>query len=852
MMISWNLEFGPRMEEARRAQLRAALGYVYAHRRPEDCPLFAELCPFMRAELEAHQLWEYKQEQSVEHELWEFLAQRNHAHKMGRRTAMNRYGGALHAAMENAGWWSVQLWERSCLALEASMLQGAKFAKKLVAKASDVAASSSTPPTTAPTGIQLEDKTLRSVCSNAVVVSVMTLEQREHQRVVSSIVACSKPLDAFHTEQSRLLRSVVQAEQWIVDMAAGGYARHCCDFIKLLTCCESLKAVGFVIPADPSRLSSSSAYDEDPSLRAEDDFADLFGQTVLHYLKERGLRGLWMQGWPTRAFACLRGAEEAQKVIQDLRTDFAAFDSLLKLEGKSKGEKHLESRHVLRTRANQQLLEGLKESGWVFTQRFEEMLRSRARSNFGTQIVEDINGIQRNMGNAPCRRFRKLASCLAAALQSSVIDARHKYEKIEVDTPAPSLSASLPRSAYDVVKKEASMDFNCIVTTDATAKWWSPGAERLTVPIADCEVISELAGRDLLRCVDDLWLGFISEAKHHLAIALPASSAGEVQWYFCLHHFPDSGALLWPARLVKFNSVNMSFLEPEEELVKLVVRPITDLRELQAATFKWRSWASQCKHLSLAEARSLKRGVRAFIDAPQPFGKVAATAALWDMSRSDVVRLGKYFHIPMEPGANLCDLLWRFCRAMLDADDETIMDVLYRRISQNTIREDVKSTLLEVDEAAEVLDHHDTKELDASQKVAANRRAAHNSFKDEYHTRVKQVRASIAAQPAKKKRRGEKGAQVSTGLEVRALPPHIAQADAKRFLPPLAHIWVSYSRGEWNAHLGPEFPRVYEPYARHGGSQPALKACLRRVWSQYLEKQGLSASDCPVQGLMQE
>lgn len=134
------------------------------------------------------------------------------------------------------------------------------------------------------------------------------------------------------------------------------------------------------------------------------------------------------------------------------------------------------NRHVLNQRANLQLLEGLKESGWVYTQRIEQMLRSRARSNFATQIFEDINGIQRNMGNQPCRRFRKPASCLAVALQSFVIDTRHKYAKIEVDMPAPSLSTRLPRSAYDVVKKDASMDFNGIVTTDATAKWWSPGA----------------------------------------------------------------------------------------------------------------------------------------------------------------------------------------------------------------------------------------------------------------------------------------------------------------------------------------------------------------------------------------
>ena len=36
MLVVWNLEFGPRLEESRRAQLRAALGKVYVNLRPEE------------------------------------------------------------------------------------------------------------------------------------------------------------------------------------------------------------------------------------------------------------------------------------------------------------------------------------------------------------------------------------------------------------------------------------------------------------------------------------------------------------------------------------------------------------------------------------------------------------------------------------------------------------------------------------------------------------------------------------------------------------------------------------------------------------------------------------------------
>ena len=139
-----------------------------------------ELAPKMIQELEGFDIVHFDRQGKIEHELWTWLATRNGASPMGRRTCMGRYGGSLHAAMNNLGFWTVHLWERTFLAMEGDMLTGTKFMTKLKAKL-PAAESSDAASSTDPRPIQVEDRALKSCCGNSVVVSVMALQAPEHQ-----------------------------------------------------------------------------------------------------------------------------------------------------------------------------------------------------------------------------------------------------------------------------------------------------------------------------------------------------------------------------------------------------------------------------------------------------------------------------------------------------------------------------------------------------------------------------------------------------------------------------------------------------------------------------------------------
>ena len=122
--------------------------------------------------------------------------------------------------------------------------------------------------------------------------------------------------------------------------------------------------------------------------------------------------------------------------------------------------------------------------------------------------------------------------------------------------------------------------------------------------------------------------------------------------------------------------------------------------------------------------------------------------------------------------------------------------------------------MLEIDEALEVLDHYDVEEVTNQQKIAQSHRSVAQTFKSEYIFRARTIREQS----------GKKGKAKKAPAKV-AVPAHIPQKDAKKFLRPGAFIWLSNIRGEWNAHCAPS-PRIYEPFARRGGSVTRSSPCL--------------------------
>lgn len=101
MVISWNLEFGPRQEETRRSDLRIALAACYENRTPSECPLFLQLLDAITSELETFGEHRFPRTAPIEEEVWTFLRDRNRFGTLGRRCCLARYGAALDSAQKH-------------------------------------------------------------------------------------------------------------------------------------------------------------------------------------------------------------------------------------------------------------------------------------------------------------------------------------------------------------------------------------------------------------------------------------------------------------------------------------------------------------------------------------------------------------------------------------------------------------------------------------------------------------------------------------------------------------------------------------------------------------------------------
>ena len=205
MLISWNLPHGPWQDDQRWQQLHEHTVKILQESSTHDNALFLEYANDMEAELRMHKI-SLPEADSIEASLWNYLGEYVLSQRKGYRCNLNRFLGSLSVAKKNLPQWSMQLWERTAMAIEMDMLHGKKF-EQLLVRPSPAEAAEESKGTTARTQPGVEDRTLRGCTQNAVAISVYMLSDLANRRKTQCIVTGSLPLLAWHTSQSRKLRS---------------------------------------------------------------------------------------------------------------------------------------------------------------------------------------------------------------------------------------------------------------------------------------------------------------------------------------------------------------------------------------------------------------------------------------------------------------------------------------------------------------------------------------------------------------------------------------------------------------------------------------------------------------------
>lgn len=807
-----------------------------------------ELVGKMVSELEAGNAASFPKQRPIEEEVWEFLRARNASGSMGRRVCMARYGAPLAAAQKMKPWWSVKLWEQTHACLEGGYMKG-KAVEFNKAKISHADAANATGGSTSVAGLKVEDKCIRGA-ANAMVISQLTLQSPQHQRIVSILTTLGEGLSDHHTEQNKVCRSVPECKECLVKLVSGGYTAHLRQIVSLLTSPAHLAAAGFKVPKASTGMHVDSAFRLENCVNdeviIEDEYANTLGLGALMLLVARYMRGAWLYGWPAKMYTLLgSGPVKTVATLQLWKKDQEIFVELKAQSHTSDQLKRMEKLHVFQQTANLQYALAINDIGiddLPDNAAFLTLVKERAEVIIAAQAVEDIKGVQAVSSPPPCRKHRRLATCMAHVLEQGVLTKKHRFKAVEVASPAYLTSSTLPASAWEPSVKEASMDFNGVQSTKAHPDWYSPCAARMNTPHADLAVLRDVSRLGDLDLASNTWLGEAFDASHMMVVGLPKAVGVGVQCYIPIMNFPKSGVMLWPVTKQVLDGQTCLHFDPTDEPV---VRPVLNLINIKAQCFEWKSWLWRCTLLQPGNIAYWSSGIRAFTigNTEDTFAQCCCKNAWFQMSPTEVREYAKYYQVPIAPGATTFDVLWSFLAAKCpELSDQQRLACLHKRKVGSTENTGASDVLLAMDEAAEVLEQQDEKTLKAEQVRITSARGIVAEFSTQYTAKAVTVRAAAEA-----KTKGKKKPAVPAAQRPPPGPHHIEQGEARDFCPPCAHIWRSLLRGEWCGHVL-LCKRVSASFHAYGSSEAALNECLKKMWRQWLEQNGMALSECPIAG----
>ena len=95
--------------------------------------------------------------------------------------------------------------------------------------------------------LAIEDRSLKSACQNAIVLSVLMLSDSFNQRLVSIVLCVGSPLKRWHVGQSKQLRDNKASFTFMKEqIIQGKYMAHVEEMMVGLTSCTNMEECGFV------------------------------------------------------------------------------------------------------------------------------------------------------------------------------------------------------------------------------------------------------------------------------------------------------------------------------------------------------------------------------------------------------------------------------------------------------------------------------------------------------------------------------------------------------------------------------------------------------------------------------
>jgi hypothetical protein len=777
--------------------------------------------------------------------VWDYLKAQLPFKPKDSRCSFGRFLSVVTKPMDRLPEWQQDAFFRTYTAIECDFLRGKKFGAQIrvagapAGRADDLAH-------THRSIIDTIDRSVRDSCANTVSLSVLMLSNESNQRLCTCVLAACQPLTLWEGHANKINRSAAECRDWAISQATGGFMDHLNAMVKALRSAGFVADAGFI--TDPIK---PVAGELEAVLAVEADFADIVGKAVSTLAGFRVRRGLWyMHGWPQSACAFLKDTEWQEKTMARFTRDEANFKKLSEMvHAGGAYEKKVQGRHQFNTTPVKQLTRAFVETGHRVTHDVENIIQGMIGGPLQTQLIEEINGVQKNRKRAKhSTTFRKPEACFAATLESNIVSNKHRFNPVQADIPVRQRTMRLPKETFEPKVKDRSLPFDEIVSTSSTTTWHSPCSNDNCVKIADLQMIEDAkdeAGLLPAGKLQKAWQGVLLDATHNLVVAIKKNGDANMKYYLALASFESSSCAMWPLKVKQVPHYEAEWFDLAEDCVSPSLVTIFDMTTVTACSIEW--LPPLCVYHKFPNARGYFKNSIAVLPFKKgnwgKLHKVAAHAAFWSLGRSTLDQVAEAVGAPMERGAPLFTQLFSLVKHITKLPDSSVLKILCQRLGRNDYNNLFGEEVLCLDEALEVLDEADQKLALQQQRDSLSKGAAANEFKLCYVEKAKAVNELAAAdkKPAKKAAKVEK----RDFDKVHPGDFDIDQPSAKRWLPPGAYIWRGVTTKVWHGHLKP-FPRVSKSFGNGTATcKEGLRVVLKKLWDQYLTMNGLGPEGCP-------
>ena len=840
LLVVHNLGHGPERDEMLRfAQINECLAFLFKHFQADTCDLFKARAPAMLKEL--GDKVDFLEGKSANQSLWEYLKNESAFPKLEHPCRLCQFMGFQQRNVELLETWTVRLFKSELLALECDWLHGSAVNERIPVKTSVLAAADDV--VTTSSGVAHPDvKLLRGGQVNAVVISVLTLGEQTHQRLIGGITRLSEPVQLWRGKSAKDTRSCSECSEWLLRQHKGEFYEHMFKIFKVFSSDAFMSAAGF--------LEFQEVADDDKAAVLEEDarMAHVFGQYGLVLFAQRFRRCMYaFVGWPHRLFRMLLSDNEAKAVVSEFKQDYEVYTRLRAVEDPPAALLAILDRSPFMLPKTKQWVEALQHCEWQATESVLSMASEKCCSMSSSLPIEEFIHYMKNMKRARAsKRLRRPQRAMATVIGQEMLRKRFHFQVFDVDTSATS-SKKRRTSITDFQAKPGceSIKLDGIATLKQKASYYSPVANDLGRTALDRVVLKEVDSSGDFGALKKLGMSVLCDASRPFVFRTQPAVGKGMEWHIGLFAIGGTGACAQKVDLVHSPSKAKQLVVVPDEKMPPSMLCITDWADFVARPVSWKSWSWQMQEMPESKTH-WPPAVRLFVTGEErPLLQLAAEQAWWGLDTQELHTVADGNKIARPADLSEFSLLFEMTKTILKKGDAEVLEILKQRLVEKQPDDEFEDALLELDEAHQVIDQNDVKEITAAQQRTRTSKTAFASFAHDYVQKKKAVRGPAPAKP----KAGGKKKKDAAAIPYRPLPENakIPQSEAKTYLPPGGHIWQCRTSNAWAARVPPLKP-VHRSWRKHG-HEGAVFACVQEAWKQWCVLEGVDPSDCPVAGV---